>query len=192
MRTRSVWSLVPLAGLVMACETPTGIESAAMQPVFTRDKAVVASASGGGKAQLPVGFSLLSFAFTANLRGTGGATGHFRQVYESASGIVDFQGTVTCVSFDADNNRAWIGGVITQNNSTHPGVQGAIHQPGRDVWFRVVDNGEGDSPDDRTTVFGFEGGGGIITSEQYCEAKLWTAGDANTWAVINGNIQVRP
>lgn len=192
MRTKNVWSLVVLAGMVMACDTPTGVESAAIGPLLTKDNAVVASASGGGKAQLPAGFSLLSFAFTANLRGTGDATGHFRQVYESASGTVDFKGTVTCVSFDADNNRAWIGGVITHNNSTNPGVQGAIHQPGRDVWFRVVDNGEGDSPADRTTVFGFEGGGGIITSEQYCEAQLWTAGDANTWAAIDGNIQVRP
>jgi hypothetical protein len=192
MRTRNVWLLVPLAGMVMACETPTGIESAEITPTLTRDNAVVASASGGGKAQLPAGFSLLSFAFTANLRGTGDATGHFRQVYENASGVVDFQGTVTCVSFDTANNRAWIGGVITQNNSTHPGVQGAIHQPGRDIWFRVVDNGEGDSPDDRTTVFGFEGGGGITTSGQYCAAQLWTAGDANTWAAVEGNIQVKP
>ncbi|HUF66105.1 MAG TPA: hypothetical protein VMM17_09015 [Gemmatimonadaceae bacterium] len=192
MRTKNVWSLVALAGIVMACDSPTAIELAAIEPSLSRENAVVASASGGGKAQLPAGFSLLSFAFTANLRGTGDATGHFRQVYESALGTVDFQGTVTCVSFDADNNRAWIGGVITKNNSTHPNVQGAIHQPGRDVWFRVVDNGEGDSPDDRTTVFGFEGGGNIFTSEQYCAAQLWTAGDVNTWAAIDGNIQVRP
>jgi hypothetical protein len=60
------------------------------------------------------------------------------------------------------------------------------------VWFRVVDNGEGQGAVDRTTVFGFEGGGGIATSEDYCAMQLWTANDANTWAVVNGNIQVRP
>jgi hypothetical protein len=154
--------------------------------------AVVGSTAGGGKAQLPPGFSLLQFAFAANAHADGSATGQFRQVYESAGGTVDFRGRVTCVSFDAANGRAWIGGVITQNRSTNPAVQGAIHQPGRDVWFRVVDNGEGGSAVDRTTVFGFEGGGGIITSEQYCALQLWTAGDVNTWAAVSGNIQVRP
>lgn len=154
---------------------------------------VTASASGGGQAQLPAGFSRLDFAFAANARGDAGATGQFRQHYESGGGIVDFHGEVTCVSFDAENNRAWIGGVVTQNNSTHPAMMGAIHQPGRDVWFRVVDNGEaqGANPD-RTTVLGFEGAGGIITSAAYCAAQIWAANDANTWAVVAGNIQVRP
>ncbi|CAN5226694.1 hypothetical protein BH23GEM2_BH23GEM2_14040 [soil metagenome] len=192
MRTRNVWAVLAVVGIATACDTPTEIVPAALEPSFSRGNAVVASTSGGGKAQLPAGFSLLSFAFNANLRGDGRATGQFRQVYESASGTVDFHGEVTCVSFDPDNNRAWIGGVVTKNNSTNPGVQGAIHQPGRDVWFRVVDYGEGDSPDDRTTVLGFEGAAGIDTSEQYCEARLWAAGDARTWAVVDGNIQVRP
>jgi hypothetical protein len=67
----------------------------------------------------------------------------------------------------------------------------AIHQPGRDVWFRVVDNGEGGDQVDRTTVFGFEGAAGFITSEAYCLGQPWAAGDANTWPVASGNIQTR-
>jgi len=60
-------------------------------------------------------------------------------------------------------------------------------------WFRVVDNGEGGGAvDDRLTVLGFEGGAGILTSAQYCATKAWTPGDVNTWAVIDGNIQVNP
>lgn len=195
MRISQLLSVLAVGGMVTACETPTSSSpdsSVVLQPSFAQGGAVVASTSGGGKAQLPAGFSLLSFSFNANARADGSATGQFRQVYESASGTVDFQGTVTCASFDAANGRAWIGGVITRNNSTNPATMGAIHQPGRDVWFRVVDNGEGQSPDDRTTVFGFEGGGGILTSEDYCALQLWTAGDVNTWAVVNGNIQVRP
>jgi hypothetical protein len=154
--------------------------------------AVVASTEGGGKAQLPPGFSKLEFSFNAKAKSNGAALGQFRQRYESAGGVVDFSGSVTCVTFDAANNRAWIGGVITANRSTNPAVLTPIHEPGRDVWFRVVDNGEGQAPDDRTTVFGFEGGGGIITSADYCALQLWAAGDANTWAVVSGNIQVKP
>jgi hypothetical protein len=67
-----------------------------------------------------------------------------------------------------------------------------IHEVGKEAWFRVVDYGEGQSPDDRTTVLGFEGGLGIITSEEYCQLQLWRDDDAGTWAVVNGNIQVRP
>lgn len=153
---------------------------------------VIASTSGGGKAQLPPGFSALDFAFSANLKADGSALGQFRHHYVSGGGIVDFHGTVTCVSFDPVLNRAWIGGVITQNNSTNPGVLHPIHQVGREAWFRVVDNGEGQSVPDRTTVLGFEGGGGIITSAEYCQRQLWTANDVNTWTVTDGNIQVRP
>lgn len=154
---------------------------------------VTASTSGEGQAQLPPGFSPLDFVFNANGRADGSGTGEFHYRHASASGSTEFHGSVTCVSFDAANNRAWIGGVITQNLSTHPALQGAIHQPGRDVWFRVVDNGEGAGAEpDRTTVFGFEGGGGIITSAQYCATQPWTANDVNTWAVVEGNIQVRP
>ena len=135
---------------------------------------------------------MLSFSFNALQRADGGATGRFSQRYESSGVTVEFTGTVTCVSFDPVNNRAWIGGVVTSNTSTNPAVQTPIHEVGDDVWFRVVDNGEGSAPDDRTTVLGFEGAAGVITSAEYCERQLWAAGDANTWAVVRGNIQVEP
>lgn len=183
---------VAIVASLMACDpgAPTGPVGTDARPSLSAG--VVASTSGGGHAQLPAGFSLLRFAFTAGVKDDGTALGTFSQKYESASGTVDFAGTVTCVSFDAANGRAWVGGIITRNSSTNPAVMGAIHQPGRDVWFRVVDNGEGQSPDDRTTVFGFEGAAGFITSAAYCAGQPWAAGDANTWAAIQGNIQVRP
>jgi hypothetical protein len=134
----------------------------------------------------------LSFSFNAKSVG-GGVSGQFRQFYESDDGTVDFHGEVTCVSFDPVNNRAWIGGVVTQNKSTDPAALTTRHEVGDDVWFRVVDNGEGNAPPDRTTVLGFEPGpGGIITSAEYCARQLWTAGDVNTWVVTSGNIQVNP
>lgn len=153
---------------------------------------VVEGTSGGGQALLPPGFTDLDFAFNANGRADGSATGQFRYRYASANGSTDFHGEVTCMAVDPVNNRAWIGGVVTQNNSTNPASQRDIQQPGRDVWFRVVDNGEGeDATADRTTVLGFEGGGGIITSAEYCARQIWAANDANTWMVTAGNIQVR-
>lgn len=180
------------AAALIACDAgaPAGPESLAARPSLSAG--VVSSTTGGGHAQLPAGFSALRFSFGVVLKGDGSALGQFSQKYESASGTVDFAGTVTCASFDAANGRAWVGGVITRNSSTNPAVMGAIHQPGRDVWFRVVDYGEGQAPDDRTTVFGFEGAAGFITSADYCAGQPWAAGDANTWAVIGGNIQVRP
>jgi hypothetical protein len=183
-------SLFVVAATAAACGEPLYPEFEHV-PQLATGRSVTAAAHGGGKAVLPPGFSALSFSFTANQHADGSASGEFHQLYESAGGIVDFRGTVTCLSSDSENGRAWIGGVITQNRSTNPAVQGEIHQPGHDVWFRVVDNGEGNSAVDRTTVFGFEGGGGITTSAQYCNSQPWTAGDANTWAVASGNIQVR-
>jgi hypothetical protein len=83
---------------------------------------------------------------------------------------------------------------VTENNSTDPNFQTAIHQVGRDVWFRVIDNGEGAkaSAADRSTVLGFTGAAGFQTSADYCAGKPWPAGDANTFPVVDGNIQVRP
>jgi hypothetical protein len=58
------------------------------------------------------------------------------------------------------------------------------------VWFRVLDGGEGHGAIDRTTFLGFEGGGGTITSAEYCAARIWPVANARTHAVIQGNIQV--
>jgi hypothetical protein len=45
---------------------------------------------------------------------------------------------------------------------------------------------------DRTTFMGFEGGGGIITSEEYCDLQIWPDENARTSPVTQGDIQVRP
>ena len=188
------FSAVVVAGaafVLAACDTtaPTTIQGSAS----VASNAVESKTSGEGLAQLPAGFTTMAFAFSARVKADGSASGNFTEKYASANGIVDFDGEVTCVGFDPVNNRAWVGGVITRNGSTNPAMQTAIHQVGRDVWFRVVDNGEGSgAANDRTTVYGFTGAGGITTSAQYCATKPWAAGDVNTWAVIEGNIQVKP
>jgi hypothetical protein len=154
------------------------------------NQGVQVNTTGGGMAELPAGFSALQFQFTASANGSG-AGGRFHMEWTSASGHVNFDGDVTCVTKDEANGRAWIGGVVTRNQSTHPSFLTAIHEVGDDIWFRVVDYGEGSgSQPDRVTVVGFEGAAGFITSAAYCAGQPWTAGDVNTWPVVNGNIQV--
>jgi len=189
-------ALLAAAGIA-ACESPTDTaphmapgESASLQ----NDRGIIAAASGDGAAELPTGFGNVAFSFGANQHFVNGGLGTFHQSRTRNGLLIDFTGRVTCVTVDAVNHRAWVGGVVTENNSTDPNFQTAIHQVGRDVWFRVVDNGEGANATaaDRTTVFGFTGAAGFQTSAAYCAGKPWLAADANTFPLVDGNIQVRP
>ena len=54
----------------------------------------------------------------------------------------------------------------------------------------VLDLGNGQADPDRSTFMGFEGGGGILTSDEYCAAKIWPDGNARTWPVVHGNIVI--
>ena len=167
---------------------------AASEGTAVRDVLASAEESGttGGGKFLLLNTIDASFNFNAVQTGDGGAAGNFFQSFIFQGQLVEFRGRVTCFSVDTDNHRAWIGGVVTVNNSTHPNFTTPRTQPGRDVWFRVLDGGEGLGADaDRTTIYGFEGDRGILTSEQYCAARLWLDGNANTWPVTDGNIQVR-
>jgi len=120
------------------------------------------------------------------------AKGNFHHVLDFRGQDIDIKGRVTCLTIDAENGRAWIGGVITQNNSeAEPWASRDINQPGRDVWFRVLDAGQGGDVHGRTTFLGFEGGAGIITSAEYCDEAIWADDNARTWAV-SGNVQVHP
>lgn len=151
------------------------------------------STTGGGHFSIG-GVLDIKFAMSAiqtSADGTG--TGQFRHSVIFQDELIEFHSRTTCVTFDAENGRAWIGGVITQNRSTHPAFTTEIHEPGHDIWFRVVDYGEGGnaSQADRSTFVGFEGGAGIDTSEEYCELQIWPDGDARTNPVTQGDIQVR-
>jgi len=134
-----------------------------------------------------------SFTYEAIAESTtvGKGSLHFVLLFQGLH--VEFEGYVTCVTFDAATNRAWVGGVITANRSVHPSYTTERTQVGHDIWFRVVDYGEGSTePDDRTTFVGFEGDRDIPTSAAYCALQPWVAGDVSTWPVVEGNLQVRP
>ena len=130
------------------------------------------------------------FAFIAIQLRNGSAWGGFHHRVALDTGIVDFRARVTCLAVDPVLRRAWIGGVITSNDSTDPAFDTAVHQPGHDIWFRVLDNGYGDDPADRSTFVGFEGA--IPSSASYCEQRIWPDGNARTWSVSVGDIAIHP
>jgi hypothetical protein len=166
--------------------------AAAMAGAAAPSPGVEAAATGGGHYFLPPFDLEMQFGFSAILHGNGRATGsfHHRGVLEGLD--IDFKGRVTCLSVDPVNHRAWIGGVVTANRSTHPGFTTSIHEVGDDIWFRVVDYGPGQSDAilDRTTIVGFESAA-IPTSQFYCDTLPWPDDDARTWEVT-GNVTVRP
>jgi hypothetical protein len=182
-----------LAALLAAGAFGTGGVLAIEAPATARQ--IVLSATGGGKSFVtspPLAIGTAEFVFVALGREDGTAKGVFWMKRQRAGFNVEFIGAVTCMAVDPVNDRAWIGGVVLVNNSDDPVHTLAIHQPGQDVWFRVVDNGEGEgaSPD-RSSVYGFKGAGGIDTSPQYCATMPWPAGEANAFELTEGNIQVR-
>jgi hypothetical protein len=149
-------------------------------------------ASTTGSGTFLVGTMPGNFSFEALVDEAGAATGSFHYDLIFQGQVVDFDGAVTCVTFDAAAHRAWIGGVVTANRSVHPTYTTPRTQVGEDIWFRVVDYGEGGGyPDDRTTFVGFSGDRDIPTSAEYCAQQPWLDGDVSTWPVVEGNLQVR-
>lgn len=147
-------------------------------------EAVDRAATGGGHF-LFSGFLDVQFGFSAVAKADGSAQGSFHQSYTLNGLQTSYWGTVTCLSVDTATSRAWIGGVVTKVESDNP----AARLVGEEVWFRVVDNGQGQDAPDRSTVFGFTPL--FETSAAYCAARPWPADDARTWPVTAGNIQVR-
>ncbi len=188
MRNQAGILLIAATALLPACDA---ITAPVPDPAFNMGASRVVASTNGGGHYLLSGVLDIKFAFGAVAHADGSAAGQFRQSVILNGLLIEFHGKVTCVTFDAVNGRAWIGGVITANMSEDPAWQGGIFAVGKDVWFRVLDGGEGANAVDRSTFLGFEGGGGIITSAEYCAAQIWPAGDARTHPVTSGNIQVR-
>jgi hypothetical protein len=142
------------------------------------------AATGGGHF-LFSGFLDVQFGFSAVAKADGSAQGSFHQSYTLEGRTTSYWGTVTCLSVDTVNSRAWIGGVLTKVESDDP----AARQVGEDVWFRVLDSGTAQDAADRSTVFGFTPL--FESSAAYCAGRPWPADNARTWPVIAGNISVR-
>jgi hypothetical protein len=187
-------ALAILAATALGChrsQAPAAPSTASLDPshaATVEGNGVRGATSGGGHYLLQDAFDT-QFAFTAVLHGDGRASGNFHQRLETESGTVDFTGRVTCLAVDAALHRAWVGGVIDRNASTDPSFTLPQHQPGHDIWFRVLDSADDAGPD-RTTFVGFEGV--IPSSEAYCRDRIWPDGNARTWPVTSGNLKVQP
>ncbi|MGH9348109.1 MAG: hypothetical protein ACRD26_12690 [Vicinamibacterales bacterium] len=190
-----------------ACSNPTGPSlqsavaleggaSASAGPTTTATgHSPVIKAVGGGTFIITLADgseAIVDFSMSGLSTPAGNATGRFHHRTTLGGLGVEFIGETTCLSVDPVNNRAWIGGVIVENHSEHPSFTTPRTQPGKDIWFRVLDNGVGKAPDDRSTFVGFEGDAGIDTSEEYCQVQIWPDGNARTWPVVRGNITVNP
>lgn len=189
-----VSAIIAVSALVVAVGCDAPLSEDPVGPEMSVVGGELAQASGGGEYLVTLGSAELpgEFSFTANELLDGRTTGQLRYVLELFGEHVEFHGEVTCLTVDEEEGRAWVGGDITKNLSVRePYASGEIFQPGKAIWFRVLDAGEGDQSVDRTTFVGFEGGAGIITSQEYCDAAIWPDDNARTWPVTAGNIQVR-
>lgn len=192
MMSRSSATLALVAFMLMAaCDAPE-TRNPVSPELHLSHVAGLSAASGGGQYLLTLGTADLpgKFSFTAVQKPNGTTGGQLRYTLDFFGQNLEFHGEVTCLNVDLENGRAWIGGVITKNRSeAEPFASDEIFQEGKDIWFRVLDAGEGQGAVDRTTFVGFEGGGGIITSQEYCNTAIWPEGNARTWPVT-GNVQV--
>src|SRR5215470_12114460 len=124
----------------------------------------IAFTAGAGH-YLVAGSIDVAFGFVALQENNGRVSGFFHESTNDGLGLVQFDAAVTCLSVDPDLGRAWIGGIIIANSSTSPDFTDTIHQPGHNIWFRVLDSrNPGDQ--DRRAFMGFEGA--IPDSATYC------------------------
>jgi hypothetical protein len=180
------------AALVLAgCDTqhdPVG------GPSFGAGAVVVGHANGDGTFNIGAPGADIAFELNAVSRADGSASGsvyYVTDLTEFGIGTIEMRFDVTCLSRDPELGRAWIGGVVTFNNSTNATfATDPRRQVDRDVWFRIEDNGTGGSGTlDLSTQLGFEGSAGIITSAEYCATRPWPAAPAHP--VTTGNVSLR-
>jgi hypothetical protein len=197
MRSSLIGGAIALPLIFAACADPGASTAPAASLAASSAEANGVAALANGSYQyaqpLPASLGGGSVNFTVEMNTVigpdGAARGSFRHTATIQGLAYDIAGDVTCAATDDAFGRAWIGGVVTVNNSTHPSFSGPINQVGKDAWFRVADLGNGQSGTaDRSTTLGFEGGGGIITSAQYCDMRIWPN---NANEVVTGNLMVK-
>jgi hypothetical protein len=135
-----------------------------------------------------------SFVFLAWRFGNGPALGGFKMSRQTPTGLVEFEGRVTCLTIDQNfPGRARIGGVVTKNNSTAPTSLTENHAVGKDVWFRVQDGKNGAA--DASTTYGFAPVL-VNTSAEYCalpfDGPTWNTAPNSIITLEKGAIDVRP
>ena len=141
----------------------------------------VTTVTGGGWF-LYAGMIPMQFSFSAVRHVDGSVSGSFHHAYTADGLSYSYWGRLTCLTYDATNRRAWIGGVLTKVTTDDPDVTQA---PGDDAWFRILDGG---SSGDRSTPMGFVGS--FPSSAAYCATQPWPDGNARTHPLTSGQISM--
>jgi hypothetical protein len=186
MRFHSTAALAMIA-MLSACgdaRTPTGAFTPDVDASMNASSAITAKVTGSGHVFRDVGNGeeLSTFSYSAIGRADGSASGEYQYNFRA----LDFSihGTVTCVS--VLGNQGWVGGVIDGITSADPADQALV---GTEVWWRVVDNGQGSNDAaDRTTSLLFALPTSPTTSASWCNDR---APRGLLRDIVHGNIQVQ-
>src|SRR5687767_11326875 len=158
-------SALAIVVVLSACDASQAPTAPAVRPSFSSGSSVTGHANGSGTFNIGAPGADIAFDLNALLRADGSASGsvyYITDLTDFGLATIEIRFDVTCLALDVGLGRAWIGGVVTENNSTNElYATDPKRQVGRDVWFRVQDNGNGGSEAlDRSTQLGFEGSGG--------------------------------
>ena len=172
----AIWAGGAVAVEPMETADSTGIARAS-SPVVAR-----VTGSGHVMRNLTGEDELTTFSYNAVARADGTAHGRYQYHFRAADFFI--HGTVTCAS--VSGNAGWVGGVIDSIVSGDPADQELV---GTEIWWRVVDNGEGaNEAADLTTSLLFAVPGLPITAESWCRNQDVRGVMRD---VLHGNIQVR-
>jgi uncharacterized membrane protein len=138
MQRRSRYSLMIISALAAM-----GI----MVLASTASPAQAAEVSGGGRY---IGtFGLAQVSINAVKHSNGSVTGQFEQ-YNPETGKQYVHGTVTCIDFIYSNTALVIGTITSVRNASVPDLA-----PGEAFAIVIQDNGQGQAPADRVSLFGY-------------------------------------
>ena len=142
----------------------------------------VASMSGSGHFTGSNG-EMVTFTHQAQLLADGTVKGSYNIHLRSLDAV--FKGPITCLA--VVGNHAWAGGIAETVTSSNPNLAAL---EGQEMWFQVIDNGEGanDPPDITSSIGVTPVGGPPGQALAYCQAM---PPPRFPLVVEQGNIQVR-
>jgi hypothetical protein len=172
MRGSRIAGFLMCGTFLSACEVER-VQAPALQPSFSAEAGVSASATGSG--HFIVNGELRKFSFAAISHGNGEVTGKFELVAGNADLVA--HGSVICMT--VIENQAWIAGTIDRNSIGAPFTHG---------WWRAVDHaGTGGADQISVLVVANNPAGNLALA--FCENTPEEFPPLNT--VTAGNISVR-